>query len=131
MPALPHENVYVRLGVSPIEGIGAFAVRPIPAGTNLFANDTVAMTWVDRAVVDDPALSEADRRFYHDFCVFAGDTSGRPATSPNPPPGGNRTHPADGGEPNVTVDADLVFTTRRAIAQGEELTVRYTEFSQA
>ena len=44
---LPHENVYVRLGKSEIHGIGVFAIRPIPKGTDIFANDRVDLVWVD------------------------------------------------------------------------------------
>ena len=130
MPLLPHDDVYVRLGVSAIDGIGVFAMRSIPAGTNLFANDQVEMVWVERTTVDDPVLSEAERRFYYDFCVFRDGKVGCPVNFHNLTPGWYLNQPADGGEPNVAVSPDLIFTTRRDIAEGEELTVRYTEFSR-
>ena len=46
---LPHCAVYARLAVSPIEGVGVFAIRPIPAGTDIFGNDRVEIVWVDRS----------------------------------------------------------------------------------
>ena len=42
---LPHEHVYVRLGASAIHGIGVIAIRHIPKGTNIFANDRVELVW--------------------------------------------------------------------------------------
>lgn len=35
---LPHERVFARLGISPISGVGVFAIRDIPQGTDLFPN---------------------------------------------------------------------------------------------
>jgi multidrug efflux pump subunit AcrA (membrane-fusion protein) len=49
---LPHQGVWVRLGVSAIEGIGVFAIRPIPKGTDIFANDRVPLVWVSRAELE-------------------------------------------------------------------------------
>lgn len=126
---LPHENVYARLGISAVHGIGVFAIRPIPAGTNIFANDTVEMVWVDRAVV--AGLSEAERRFYHDFGVSRGDSIGCPVNFHNLTPGWYLNEPAPGEEANVAVDEALAFTARRDIARGEELSVRYADFSTA
>ena len=48
---LPHEGVYVRLGLSALHGIGVFAIRPIPAGTDIFANDRVPLVWVSKAAL--------------------------------------------------------------------------------
>ena len=126
---LPHHSVYVRLGLSRVHGIGVIAIRPIPAGTNIFANDEVAMVWVDRALVDAGGLSAAERQFYYDFGVFRGDRIGCPVNFHNLTPGWYLNQPPTGEEPNVAVDDALIFTARRAIAEGEELTVRYAEFS--
>lgn len=128
--AMPHHGVYARLGISAVHGIGVFAIQPIPAGTDLFANDTVEMVWVDRAAVENGGLSEAERRFYHDFGVARGDKVGCPVNFHNLTPGWYLNEPAEGEEANVAVDEDLTFTARRDIAEGEELTVRYAEFSR-
>jgi hypothetical protein len=38
----------VRLGASAIHGIGVFAIKPIRAGTHLFADDRSGLVWVDK-----------------------------------------------------------------------------------
>jgi uncharacterized protein len=128
---LPHSSVYVRLGISPRHGIGVFAIRKIPAGTNLFANDRVELVWVDRSIVDSAELTPAERRLYEDFGITRGDRIGCPVNFHNLTPGWYLNEPAPGEEPNVRVDAELNFFARRDIAEGEELTVRYAEFSEA
>jgi uncharacterized protein len=126
---LPHSSVYVRLGLSRLHGIGVFAIRAIPAGTNLFANDRVELVWVDRSILDSAELTPAERRLYMDFGIARGDRIGCPVNFHNLTPGWYLNEPAPGGEPNVRVDTDLNFFARRDIAEGEELTVRYAEFS--
>ena len=70
---LPHSAAYVRPGLSPVHGIGVFAIRPIPEGTNLFANDPVEMVWVDRSVLDSSTLAPAERHLSVDFGISRGD----------------------------------------------------------
>lgn len=126
---LPHHQVYVRLGLSRIHGIGVFAIREIDEGTNIFANDRVELVWVDKAALDDTGLSEAEHAFYRDFGISRGDRIGCPVNFHNLTPGWYLNEPAPGEDPNVTVDAELNFFARRLIRVGEELTVRYQEFS--
>lgn len=127
---LPHNAVYVRLGLSPRHGIGVFAIRPIPAGTHLFANDTVELVWVDRSTLDAAGLTAAERRLYEDFGISRGDRIGCPVNFDNLTPGWYLNEPGPGEAPNVRVDAELNFFARRDIADGEELTVRYADFSE-
>jgi SET domain-containing protein len=124
---LPHERVYVRLGLSDTHGIGVFAIRDIAEGTNLFGNDTVELVWVERAALRD--LTPAERALYHDFGIARGDRIGCPVNFHNLTPGWYLNEPAAGQAPNVRVDADLSFFAARDIAEGEELSVRYTDFS--
>lgn len=126
----PHDGVYVRLGPSPIHGIGVFAIRPIPAGTNIFANDKVALAWVERARLESAALRPAERRLYEDFGIARGPLIGCPVNFHNLTPGWYCNEPRPGEAANVTVDADLNFHARTDIAEGEELTIRYAEFSE-
>jgi hypothetical protein len=128
---LPHHDVYVRLGLSKVHGIGVFAIREIRKGTNIFANDRVELVWVDKAALDDAGLSEADRAFYRDFGISRGDSIGCPVNFHNLTPGWYLNEPAPGDQPNVTVDSELNFYARRRISEGEELTVRYQDFSGA
>lgn len=127
---LPHSSVYVRLGLSRLHGIGVFAIRAIPAGTNLFANDRVELVWVDRSILDSADLTPAERQLYVDFGIARGDRIGCPINFHNLTPGWYLNEPASGDPPNVRVDAELNFFARRHIAEGEELTIRYAEFSE-
>jgi hypothetical protein len=127
---LPHSSVYVRLGLSPRHVIGVFAIRPIAAGTNLFANDTVELVWVERSALDSAGLTAAERRLYEDFGISRGDRIGCPVNFHNLTPGWYLNEPAPGEDPNVRVDRELNFFARRDIAEGEELTVRYADFSE-
>jgi hypothetical protein len=130
-PGLPHEGVYVRLGLSPIHGIGVFAIRPIPRGTNIFANDAVEMVWVDKAALAAANLSAAERSFYEDFGIQKGDRIGCPVNFHNLTPGWYLNEPAPDGEGNVSSDEGFNFTAARDIDEGEELTIRYLDFSRA
>jgi hypothetical protein len=127
MRRLPHEQVYVRLGLSAVHGIGVIAIRPIAEGTNLFANDTVELVWVEREALN--GLSAAEQSLYHDFGISRGDRIGCPVNFHNLTPGWYLNEPAEGEAPNVRVEPDLSFFAARDIAEGEELTVRYTDFS--
>jgi hypothetical protein len=124
---LPHEEIYARLGLSPIHGIGVFAIRPIPAGTDIFANDRVELVWVERA--DLAGLLPAERALYHDFGISRGTRIGCPVNFHNLTPGWYCNQPDEGHPPNVGADEAFAFRALRDIAAGEELTVRYAEFS--
>jgi hypothetical protein len=106
-----------------------FAIRPIAAGTNLFANDRSGLVWVERAALEATGLEPEQRRLYHDFGIARGDRIGCPANFNNLTPGWYLNEPAEEEEPNVRIDPQLNFFAAREIAAGEELTVRYTDFS--
>lgn len=126
---LPHEGVHVRLGLSALHGIGVFAIRPIPAGTDIFANDRVPLVWVSRAELERAELTSAERAFYHDFGINRGDRIGCPANFNNLTPGWYLNRPAPGAEANVESDDLFAFVALRDIAEGEELTIDYAGFS--
>ena len=129
VPKLPHQGVYVRLGLSAVHGIGVFAIRPIPAGTDIFANDLVPLVWVSRAELDRAGLNAAERAFYHDFGIARGDLIGCPANFHNLTPGWYLNRPAPGAAANVGADDELGFFALRDIAEGEELSIDYAGFS--
>lgn len=126
---LPHDGVWVRLGVSAIDGIGVFAIRPIPKGTDIFANDRVPLVWVGLAELETAGLSEAERALYHDFGIRRGDAIGCPANFNNLTPGWYLNEPPPGACANVAADSGFAFTALRDIAEGEELTIAYAGFS--
>ncbi len=128
---LPHQHVYVRLGVSRIEGIGVFAIRAIPEGTDIFANDRIELVWVDAEAVERSAPDRGQRALYEDFAIRLGRKLGCPVNFHNLTPGWYLNQPPDGQQPNVRVEKDFSFFAARDIAEGEELTVRYREFSEA
>ena len=130
MGALPHEQVYVRLAPSKIHGIGVFAIRPIPEGTDIFANDKVQIVWVDSAELDRAGLSEEQKRLYDDFSIRRGERIGCPVNFNNLTPGWYLNEPPEGEEASVRVDEQLSFFAARDIAEGEELSVLYSEFSE-
>ncbi len=127
---LPHERVWARIGRSRIHGVGAVAIRPIPAGTNVFENDQRQIRWV--AAADVAALPEdsPERRFYTDFGIRDGDRIGCPASFDLLSVGWYVNEPAPGDEPNLRASAGYELFAARDIAAGEELTVRYATFSR-
>ncbi len=126
---LPHESVYARLQPSEIHGIGVFAIRPIPKGTSIFARDRVEMVWVEKAKLEAAGLTPAEQALYDDFGVNKGDLIGCPVNFQNLTPGWYCNEPQAGEAPNVRVDHDLNFLALRDIAEGEELTILYSQFS--
>ena len=128
---LPHAGVYVRLGVSHIEGVGVFAIRPIPQGTNIFANDKVEIVWIERDELERSNPLPAERAFYDAFAIQRGSRLGCPVNFHNLTPGWYCNEPRDGDRANVDVDDSFNFRAARDIAEGEELTIRYAEFSDA
>jgi hypothetical protein len=127
---LPHEAVFVRLGVSALDGIGVFAIRPIPRGTRIFANETLPVTWVEKDVLDRIDLDAAQARLYRDFGINQGDRIGCPMSFNFLTPSWYLNEPAAGAAANVATDPDLNFFTCRDIEEGEELTIVYSDFSE-
>ena len=127
---LPHEGVYVRLGLSAVHGIGVFAICPIPAGTDIFANDLVPLVWVSRETLDKGGLSEAERAFYDDFGIRRGEEIGCPANFHNLTPGWYLNSPSPGEAANVRSDPGLAFIAARDIEAGEELVIDYSDFNE-
>ena len=126
----PHEAVWVRLGPSPLHGIGVFAIRPIPAGTGIFDSDQVPLVWIDRGALEAADLSAAQSAFYRDFAIVRGDRLGCPVDFNNLTPGWYLNQPGPGQSANVTSDSDACFTARRDISEGEELTILYSDFNR-
>ena len=123
---LPHTNVYTRLMPSKISGVGVFAIKDIPAGTNLFGDDDVKMLEMTKAEID--GMESETKKLYDDFCVIRGDKYICPQNFNDITVGWFVNHSSD--NPNVVCDKNLVFHAAREIKVGEELTVDYSTYSE-
>lgn len=125
----PHDNVWARLGASDRHGVGVFAIVPIPAGTDIFANDQQEIVWIEADELDALPEESEQKRLYRDFAVRRGSALGCPANFNLLTVGWYLNEPDPGEKPNVTVAHDLTMTALRDIAVGEELTIVYATFS--
>jgi uncharacterized protein len=125
---LPHENAFTRLGRSEIDGIGVFAIRDIPLGTNIFPNDRLGIKWINKAIIDTIS-DDTIRKLYAEFAIRKGELLGCPANFNSMTVGWYLNEPVRGDKPNVVVDGNYAFFAARDIAAGEELTARYADFS--
>lgn len=122
---LPHQHVYARLRVSPGKGVGVFAIRDIPRGTNPFVGDATGTRRVPAAVVD--AIGDAElRRLYLDFCPLVDGHYLAPSSFNGMPVSWYMNH---SDHPNVACDPEVNFVAARLIRAGEELSVDYRTFS--
>lgn len=120
----PHEDVYVRIGLSRIHGVGVRAIREIPAATRVFRGENERVVWVSRAAVRrQPA---AIRKLYEDFGIVWKDQIGVPRTFNSLSVGWYVNHSE---RPNVEADEAGRFVTLRRIRKGEELTADYRTFT--
>jgi hypothetical protein len=120
---------FTRLRPSPIHGVGVFAIREIPKGTNIFKDDRSEMIWLDRTEVQKN--SGEIRRLYDDFCVQNNGKYGCPNGFNNLTVAWYINQPLEGHEPNVECRGDYDFFAARDIKAGEELTVDYSTYNEA
>ncbi len=126
MNKLPHDNVYTRLAPSKISGVGVFAIKDIPADTNLFGDDDMKMIALKKAELGE--LDPETAKLYEDFCVIRGDKYICPQNFNDITVGWFINHSS--ANPNVRCDKNLVFHSNRDIKEGEELTVDYSTYSE-
>jgi hypothetical protein len=140
---VPHENVYTRLGISRISGVGVLAIVDIPKGTFLFTGDESEMKWFKEEKLELHKLPEEIRRLYKDFCVIKTENGVRKYGCPTN--FNNMTiswylnnikdtnKPDDSQtilEPNVGCNSEYEFYTLSDIKAGEELIVDYDTYSE-
>lgn len=121
----PHDGVYTRLGVSPINGVGVFAIVDIPAGVYVFEPDDDKTVKVPSE--DMVALPPAIRKLYEDFCVLEDGVYECPSNFNRLTPSWYLNHSK---QPNVAADNSLKFYAIREIRAGEELTADYETYSE-
>jgi hypothetical protein len=121
----PHSGVYVRLKPSTLHrsGVGVFAIKKIPKGTEIFAGENEEVLWLAKTTIpkDGPA-----KKMYDDFSIIDGKFYGCPVSF-------NRLTPAwflnDSKRPNARCDENYSFFAVRNISPGEEITVDYSSYS--
>jgi hypothetical protein len=123
----PHDKAYTRLQCSPISGIGVFAIRDIPKGTQVFKPDDDELVSVNVGEIEklfkpgDPI-----RRLYEDFCVLRGKIYQCPVSFNKLTPPWFLNHSES---PNVAADLSLKFYAIHEIKAGKELTADYRTYS--
>src|SRR5262249_45554911 len=123
-----------RLGVSKVKpskdfptgdpGVGVFALVDIKEGTPIFGSDDDATTSVSRSEVEQLPL--IIRKLYQDFAVLEGDNYICPVSFNKLTPS---WYPNNSDDPNIACDADLKFRALKDIKAGDELTARYSDYS--
>jgi uncharacterized protein len=120
----PHRNLYTRIKASS-KGVGLFAIRSIPKGTQLFVGDVGNTVRILVSTVDK--ISDAEvRQMYTDFCPVVDNYFIAPSDFNQMTMSWYLNHSS---EPNVKVVPELRFVTSRFVPVGEELTANYTTFS--
>ena len=127
-------NIYCRIQRSPIHGVGVFAVRPIPKGTNPFVTyanvDVVAIP--EKEIMENKKISDAVKEMVRAFYVIQNGMIYCDARSFNEI---NITYFLNHSDaPNLDVkemDDESKFSANMDIAAGEELTADYSRYSDS
>jgi hypothetical protein len=121
---LPHYNVCTRLKISPLHGLGVFAILPIKKRQPIFYGDDAEMAWVDEHEL--VGIPDNMKELYEDFCVKKGNLYGCPANF-------NQLtiswYLNNFDNPNIYCDKNFNFFALRDIDVGEELTADYSTYS--
>ena len=117
-------EVYCKLGVSPIHGIGVFALRDIKAGTtplkSMVTNKEIKFSRDELKKVPGSV-----RRHLSIFCLIEKGRVFVPEIGMNAV--NLSTYLNHSKNPNLEFDDDYVLTAIRDIARGEELMIDYDE----
>jgi SET domain-containing protein len=122
--ALPHFQIYARIAVSEIHGVGVKAIRPIKKGTYIFYGDDDKIHWIKKSALR--GLPKELMKLYKDFCIEKGAWYGCPGNFNKMTPAWYLNHSAN---PNVACDKGYRFYALRDIKKNEELTVDYRTYS--
>lgn len=130
---LPHQGTFTRLGPSKAHegGVGVFAIRKIPKGTNIFHGDKdTELVDIDKSQVE--ALSTELRKLYDDFCIIEdhGQLYRCPKSFNLMTISWYLNEPRAGEQPNVRCGEDDIFYAGRNIEPSEELTVDYKTYNE-
>jgi uncharacterized protein len=111
------DQVYCRLAPSPIHGVGIFAIRTIPLGTNPFNNSFMAQgaIVVKKDKIENPTI----RKLLDDYHPTANETEQIVSDFPNQLIWTNYINYSD--TPNIELMLNGEWETLREIQIGEEL----------
>ena len=116
------QDVYCKLGVSPIHGIGVFALRDIPAGTaplrSMVSNKEIKFSRIELKKVPSSV-----RRHLSMFCLVEKGRVFAPEIGMNAV--NLSVYLNHSKQPNLKFDDKDVLRAIRDIARGEELTIDY------
>lgn len=122
------EDVFTRLAPSKIHGIGVFAIKQIPKGTNPFRGDGITYGSIPLSKKELREVPRAVRKLVHDMCAIEDGYHWVPDTGIEKITKSwylnHSTHP------NVRVVSGGEFVTTRTINIGEELTADYRTYSE-
>jgi SET domain-containing protein len=124
-------DIYCRLGVSEISGVGVFAIKTVPAGVDPFRNLSKEKEKIIHLEDSDlVGVDKETKKILGDF--FGGDGYDVLASGPNYLNISFYLNHSD--SPNVDIvdpkgSGYMAFRTRRQIKKGEELTIDYNSYN--
>lgn len=124
-------NVYCRIKPSAMHGVGVFAIKLIPKGTNPFQtirpDDVPSVHIAKDKIFENPDIDDEVKHMVRDFHTLRNGTVELPAMGMNEL---NISYFMNTSKrPNIGTKTGEEFFALRDIGKGEELTVDYAQFS--
>ena len=124
-------DIYCRIGVSDISGIGVIAIKPIPIGVNPFKNLSKEKQKIIH--LEDKDLVGVDAKTRKVLGDFFGGAGGYDVLASGPNNLNISFYMNHSSTPNIGVfdtedDGYMTFRTIRKIKTGEELTINYRHY---
>ncbi len=116
-------NVYCDLRPSNIQGIGVFAIREIPAGTNPFSNPDIIDDPYYEVIIDEAYISDWLKPTVDKYCYTDNGKVFIPRLGFNYV--SLLMYLNHSFEPNMVLNDQGDFVTTRVISKDEELTFNY------
>jgi SET domain-containing protein len=117
-----NDDIYCRLGVSKVHGVGVFAIRPIPKGVKPL-NSLVKLKELEFSREELEALPKSVRKQLEIFCYYVGDTFYIPSTGLNCV--NMAVYVNHSKKPNLRFKKDGSLQAIKNIKKGEELMIDY------
>ena len=124
----PHEDVYTRIQPSKIHGVGVFAIRRIPKGTNIFQPDNSET--VDININEITNIDDGVKKLYDDFSIIRHGKYKCPKNFNNLTVSWYLNDSDESHSANVSCDDQYNFWAIRDIEKEEELLVDSSIYSE-